>query len=280
MRASRKRAGLTQVGVSQGLGISQSALSKMESARLIPSAPQWFAFCEIAGISPDSLTLGYIERNKSAFLGRGELEGGFRLPRQFAEFRGSKVRAAMPFLLLFRETLGEDKLIHYLEGLKLDPDFFVDLDNQINLAFLLEIMKFLISKGELKAKDFSKMSKMVTRPTVHGGHLYKSYSDAEDAISRIKVLVANARQYECNFRYQIEEEKSASIVLSVEPEPHLEAFSYRNDSTLGNALCVYKQHYFHEVSGCCGPGAALKLRELECHYKGASRCTYELRQAG
>src|SRR4051812_23679776 len=109
MRAARKRIGLTQMGVAQALGISQSALSKMESARLIPSAPQWFAFCEITTISADSLTLGYLERNKPALLTNAEVEGGFKLPKRFAEFRGSKVRAVMPFLIVFKETLGEEK---------------------------------------------------------------------------------------------------------------------------------------------------------------------------
>jgi hypothetical protein len=281
MRAARKRAGLTQVGVSSGLGISQSALSKMESARLIPSAPQWFTFCEIAKISPDSLTLGYIEHNKPASLGRGEVESGFRLPKHFAEFRGSKVRAVMPFILVFKETFGEDKFNHYLDSLKLDPDFFMDLDNQINLNFCLETLRVLVSKGDFKTKDFSRMKKAVVQESVHGGFLYRHYEGAGNPMARMKTIVANARQYECNFRYGIDDDTGNTLVLTIEPEPHLEAFNYRNDPALGNALCAYKQHYFHEVSGCCGerkPG--LRVREVECHFKGAERCVYELKQTG
>ena len=277
MRAARKRAGLTQVGVSTGLGISQSALSKMESARLIPSAPQWFAFCDIARISPDSLTLGYIEHNKPATLGRGEIESGFRLPKQFAEFRGSKVRAVMPFIIVFKEIFGEEKFDQFLESHKLDPDFFMDLDNQISLNFVLESMRTLVSKGDFKAKDFSRMSRAVVNPGVHGGLLYSRYKDASDSIVRFKSLIGNARQYECNFRYGLEDESRAGVVLSIEPEPHLGAFDYRNDSVLGNALCRYKQHYFQEVATCGHHD--LKLREIECHYKGAERCVYELKVA-
>jgi transcriptional regulator with XRE-family HTH domain len=279
MRAARKRAGLTQTGVSSELGISQSALSKMESARLIPSAPQWFAFCDIASISADSLTLGYIERNKPASLGRGEIEGGFRLPRQFAEFRGSKVRAVMPFIIVFKEIFGEEKFNQYLESLKLDADFFMDLDNQINLNFCLETLKTLISKGDFKAKDFSRMSRAMVQPRVHGCSLYRNYEGAADALVRLKMLIGNARQYECNFRYALENENASGLVLSIEPEPHLDAFDYRNDSVLGNALCRYKQHYFHEVSAC-GNGVGLRVREIECHYRGAERCVYELKMAG
>jgi len=278
MRAARKRAGITQVGVSQGLGISQSALSKMESARLIPSAPQWFAFCEIASISPDSLTLGYIERTKAAVLGRGEVESGFRLPKQFAEFRGSKVRAVMPFILVFKELLGEEKFCEFLETLKLDPDFFMDLDNQINLNFCLEALKAMIHKGDFKAKDFSRMSSAIVNPGVHGEFLYRHYMDATDSVARLRTVIANARLYECNFRYALEEDRASSLVLSIEPEPHLGAFNYKDDSTLGNALCRYKQHYFHEISSC-GHGPGLKIREIECHYRGAERCVYELKTA-
>jgi transcriptional regulator with XRE-family HTH domain len=278
MRVARKRSSLTQTAVADGLGISQSALSKMESARLIPSAPQWFTFCEITKISPDCMTLGYIERNKPATLGRGEVEGGFRLPKQFAEFRGSKIRAVMPFVIVFREAFGEEKFNQYLESLKLDPDFFMDLDNQISLNFVLETMRTLVSRGDFKSKDFSKMSRAMVQPRVHGGALYKDLEVAPNPIMRMKSLVGHARQYECNFRYGIAEDAPTRLVLTIEPEPHLEAFDYRNDPVLGNALCLYKQHYFHEVTGCCGeakPG--LKVREIECHFKGAERCVYELK---
>jgi transcriptional regulator with XRE-family HTH domain len=279
MRAARKRGGLTQMSVAQDLGISQSALSKMESARLIPSAPQWFSFCEITRISPDSLTLGYIERNQVATL-LDDSEGGFKLPKTFNNSRGSKVRAVLPFVDYFRDALGEDKLAQYLESAKIDPDFFIDLDNQINLNFLLETLRTLIGKGEFKARDFSKMSKAVVEPKVHGG-LYRIYQGAGDPFQRIKSLLGQARSYECNFRYAIEEQGKSSLTVSVTPEIHLTQFAYRNDAVLGNALCRYKQHYFEKISGCCGEeGPGLSIKEHECHYKGADRCVYEFKTAG
>lgn len=54
----RKDRSWTQVELAKMLGISQSALSKLEAAKLVPSSLLWFHFCELAGILPESLLSG------------------------------------------------------------------------------------------------------------------------------------------------------------------------------------------------------------------------------
>jgi transcriptional regulator with XRE-family HTH domain len=58
MHQARKEKGLTQQQVAQAMTISQSALSKMENGKLIPSAIEWFDFCRATGIAADSLGSG------------------------------------------------------------------------------------------------------------------------------------------------------------------------------------------------------------------------------
>lgn len=277
MRAARKQLGLTQQSVCGRLGLSQAAWSKMEHGLAIPSAPKWFQFCEIAGISPDCLTTGYIERSRPAVLEGKNFEHGFRMPKRYADFRGSKTRAMLPFLLYFKSVLGEEKLGEYFDSIKLDPDLFVDLDNQINLNFCLDISRHLIRSGDLKSGDIPKLARIVTQPQAHGS-LHRHYEGSLNVPNLINILILNSRQYECNFSYQVEDQNREVTVVSVTPEKHLKEFEYKHDDNLGNFLCRYKQHYFEQFTTYGGLRGA-KLQELQCHYQGHDRCVYELRTA-
>lgn len=66
IRTARKTAGLTQQELAKKMDISQSALSKLENASLLPSAYQWFRFCEVTRIAPESFITGKIVRAKGA----------------------------------------------------------------------------------------------------------------------------------------------------------------------------------------------------------------------
>jgi transcriptional regulator with XRE-family HTH domain len=275
MRAARKRVGFSQTTVANQLGISQSALSKIESARLVPSAPQWFAFCELAGVSPDSLTTGYLDSLRPAVLLQ-QPEEGFKLPRAYSTDRGSKVRAMMPFILYAKEAMGEEKFERYLESVKVDPDFFVDMDNQINLNFCLDLSKVLMDQGHLRADELGRLTQAATQGRVHG-RLGTSYLDRPSMSQLLNLAFLNARQYECNFSYQLEEQSPAGLTVSIRPEKHLGAFKYKAEH-LGDFLCRYKQGYFQKFATYTG-GAGAQVKELQCHFHGADRCVYEFRAA-
>lgn len=279
IRAARKQLSLTQTEVAAHLGVSQSALSKLENGILVPSAPQWFDFCRMTGISTESLLTGVIERNRPAALENGSREGTFKLPKKYATDRGSKVRAMLPFLTFLKTALGERKAREFIKSMKLDPDFFVDLDHQISLGFCLDVSRYLIRERLLKPKSLSALTKTVSLPETHGS-LQLKYNQAHGTSNLLQVLLLSSRQYECNFKYQIEHIGPASLDVSITPEKHLERLSYRNDPELGNFLCQYKRSYFEHFMQYRN-GARVKpdaVQELECHYTGnASRCVYQIR---
>lgn len=277
MRTARKRKGLTQIEVSKHLDISQSALSKIESGLLVPSAPQWFDFCEMTGISPDSISSGGIERVSSASL-LTDTDSPFKIPKIYRENRGSKMRAMLPFIQYFRSLVGDEKVYQYFRSIKMDEDAFVDLDSQISLRFCLDFGRMLISQGLLKASDFGRLTQSVSQSQTHGS-LHRFYDNEPDSFNLLQILLLHSRQYECNFRYEIEDKKSNLLTMSVRPEKHLKDLPYRTDPVLGDFLCQYKRHYFERFTQYGGsPGA--NLREVECHFKGAESCIYELKLAG
>ena len=55
LHSHRKKKGLTQKEVADELGISQSNFSKMENGLLEPSAIQWMMFCQMMGISTETI---------------------------------------------------------------------------------------------------------------------------------------------------------------------------------------------------------------------------------
>jgi DNA-binding XRE family transcriptional regulator len=58
----RHQRGWTQAELANKLGISQSALSKLEAGKLVPSSLLWFSFCAMAEIQPESLVTGVPEK--------------------------------------------------------------------------------------------------------------------------------------------------------------------------------------------------------------------------
>ena len=277
IRAARKQLGLNQETIAKQLSISQSALSKLEHGTLIPSAPQWFEFCRTMGIAPESFIGGYIERNRAATLQHGDREGTFKLPKKYCANRGSKVRAVLPFLNYLKNVLGEKKQRELIKSFKVDPDFFVDLDNQISLQFSLDIGRYLIKEKLLKASDIGKLTKPIGTPELHGA-LHANYAGKQDPILLLTALLLNSRLYECNFKYSIEDQNKNLFEFSVEPEKHMSSISYKDDE-LGDFLCRYKRSYFERFAyyGQAEAKKNFELEEVECHFHGAPKCVFRLK---
>lgn len=276
MRAARKQLGLTQEAVASKLGISQSALSKLEHGSLIPSAPQWFDFCEFTQIATDTLRSGFIERNTPAVVEDGLRKGSFKIPKRYAFHRGSKARSLLPFFAFMEETVGEKKFHDYFKQVKVDADFFIDLDNQINIEFMLDIARYLINEGHLKSDEVSKLTQSVRQPRVHGS-LRSGYDVAKDNANRLESLVTNARLYECNFRYRIEAKANSHIDLSITPEPHMEMTSFKNDPVLGDFLGQYKKSYFESFMQYGNDGnPARAVQVIESIEQGKARWLYRI----
>jgi hypothetical protein len=185
------------------------------------------------------------------------------------------VRAALPFLNHLCKVVGDEKAEEFLLAMKIDPDFFVNLDHQLSLNFILDLTRVIAEKAGAAAIKPEEMAASVSDPATHGllKTRYKSLQGMGDLLT---TLFGNALHYECNFRYAIEEQRGAELVVSVAPNEHLSAVRYKDDPALGDFLCQYKKHYFQTFSRMNGgPGAT--LHEKQCLFHGADRCVYQFR---
>lgn len=274
IRAARKQLGFTQIDLSKRLDISQGALSKLESAILIPSAPMWFTFCELTDLPVESFKTGFIDRIEGCTPRSGRYENGFKLPKRYANDRGTKVRMLLPWLNYFSSTMGERKLVSYLENQKLDPDFFVNLDSQINFNFTMDIARELTQCGHLKKSDFPTLVEPVKRPEFHGA-LHSYYDKMRTVSNLIRSFTSHMKKYSCNVNCEIEAETPKYIDFSVRPAEHLKQFNYMDDPVLKNFLCLYQANFAATFS-TYGDRSIAPIKELECHYKGAPKCTYRM----
>jgi hypothetical protein len=150
----------------------------------------------------------------------------------------------------------------------------MNLENQISVAFSLDMCRTMIEKGKLKPKSVGLMTHVAREPVTHG-RLHHEYDTRESGEELILSLVRNARQYECNTAYALEEKSRKHLVISAAPEPHFAEIVPRSDSEMGDFLCQYKKSYLADFSAYKGYPKR-SVRELECYYRGHTKCLYQV----
>jgi transcriptional regulator with XRE-family HTH domain len=276
IRTARKLRGKTQTEVANYLGVSQSFLSKLEHARLIPSSSQWFLFCKLTQINPaKTFDSGFIDHCFS--IAKPYPESVFKLGSRYSEDQASQVRSIRPFINYFVSQLGDTQFERYCEERDVDPDYFRVLDHQTNIAFTLDLLTTLIKKGILTPQDISKITQPVSEPFLHGV-LHEDYDRIRSSTDLIECFIRNQEKYETNFDYQIEDKADHSLILSVKPNSILKNFNYK-DAVLGDFLCKYKQSYLKHFSAYGGHSQPAQLEEKQCHYHGHDKCIYEVKFA-
>ena len=59
MKAARQTAGLSESDVASAIGSTVACVAQMESGKTIPTASEWYHFCQLVRISSDSFSFGY-----------------------------------------------------------------------------------------------------------------------------------------------------------------------------------------------------------------------------
>lgn len=280
MRAARKQLALTQEQVAKKLGISQSALSKLEHGTLVASAPQWFDFCEMTGIPSESLKTGYIDLETKAVVEDGNRKGTFKLPRKYANNRTVKIRELLPVMKFVETQFGEEKLLDFFRASKMDEDFFIHLDNQVNFDFRLDLFRFLGSLGVSLPESMVMIASGAGRPEGHGNIRYK-LDGLKQPVEFVKTWVQSARLYNCDLNFKIENESSTHLDLSITPESTFPVEKLTSDPVMTQVLCEYVRSYIESLARY-GTDleklkvAAKKVKQLESLQTGHTRGLYRL----
>ncbi|MBL7715558.1 MAG: helix-turn-helix transcriptional regulator [Bdellovibrionales bacterium] len=280
MRAARKQLALTQEQVAKKLGISQSALSKLEHGTLVASAPQWFDFCELTGIPADSLKSGYIDLETKAVVEDGNRKGTFKLPRKYANNRTVKIRELLPVMRFIEVQFGEDKLLDFFRISKMDEDFFIHLDNQVNLDFRIDLFKFLAQQGVSLPESMLMIAAGAGRPDGHG-NFRRKLDGLKQPADFVKTWVQSSRLYNCDLNYKIENESASYIDVSITPESTFPTEKLTSDPAMTQVLCEYVRSYIESLARYGTDleklkSAGKKVKQLESLQLGHNRGLYRL----
>lgn len=169
IRALRKYHQIKQIDFAPLLGITQSALSKIEAGQLELSAAQWLAVCERFYIDPRSLFTGKIENLGDRKIKVEDLThiGGFKIPKIYQHLLGSTVRTAYPLLKFARLRLGESRYEEFLKSTGFDLDYFLIMNNPLNLKFMEHLVHFLMSEKALNLENVSSVLELSQFKDVH-----------------------------------------------------------------------------------------------------------------
>ncbi len=274
MRAARKAKGWTQVEFSKMLGVSQSALSKLESGILIPSVHQWFEFCSFAEIPADSHIGGYLDRLKEITIEHKLEVENFKVKKDYLVDAASSARSMSPMIQWLFSTIGESKARKLLKEMGVDADYFVDLSHQINFRFFVDLNELLKKKGLLKKQALSSVTQFASGKNAHGG-LFSNYQHATDIEALMKMIFSKAAFYEQNFDYRIEDAGNQRIQFSVSPRDHLVSNRNLKFSDVSDQMTEYRTGYFKSVME--GALHSTTPHELVCLKDDVQQNVFELR---
>lgn len=236
MRAARKFKKLSQSEVAKAIHCSQSALSKMEHNKLIPSAYQWFQFSRFTDIPPESLELGIINRRKKVIIDDQSVSRGYKIPNKYSHYRSEKVQEAYPFFRYIELTMGEEKKIQMIKSFGLDEDFFKDFDNLINFQFFIDLFESFIAENVFSDEQIKNIVEMGQ------DDLYWHYSKMKPGNNLTDMVLEYSKFYmflQCDFVLKLDQDND-KILLSYFPEYHLKLMTSSQSTRVRSFLNRYR----------------------------------------
>lgn len=225
LRAGRKVRGINQSQMAEILGVTQSMVSKLESATLGPDAGVWYHFCQELSLDPDlTFRSGYVFV-KGKKISKKNL--AFRFPKNY-KANDLLVKEALPFISLIEELDLEQDFNEYCIGLKIDPDIFSVPNLLIPFDVFSKLMDYIKSNKILKQS-------LNTVASFEHQDLKLTGSDDNSKIEKVVSMIQQRQNI-----LSVSQKKS-SIEIKVAPD-----FSFSKESE------VYLDDYF-----------SLKSRQLE-----------------
>ena len=204
IRAVRKYFQIKQIEFAPILSTTQSALSKIEAGHLELSASQWLAVCDQYTLDPRSLFSGKIENLGERKFGLVDSSrvGGFDIPTEYSYLMGSSVRTAYPILKFMKLKLGEKKFSDFIEASGFDVDYFVIMNNPLNIKFIEHCVSYLISEGALTQNNIHAIIEGANFKDVHSS-IFSDLWISRDIDTGTKRMISKIKHsYEQNTSYE------------------------------------------------------------------------------
>ncbi|MDD0851847.1 helix-turn-helix transcriptional regulator [Halobacteriovorax sp. GB3] len=240
IRCARKMNNLTQTDISEMLKISQGTVSKVESGDLILSSYHWMRFCEICGISMETIGTGYIEQFGYTQVTSNRRIGKFQLSARYANNAGMKVRDFLPLIDALKNNLGEkDWKSFSKKRFKIDEDYFINLDHQLSFYFVQDLIEEMINQHVEVSTEMIASSTSLEK-------LKKQISTLKsNPFDQIRFPDKYCRYLNGDFNLVPTDENEDRIHFKYIGKKHLNGF--RVNQELANKYFQYKQQFFAQL---------------------------------
>lgn len=231
---------LTQTDISEMLKISQGTVSKVESGDLILSSYHWMRFCEICGISMETIGTGYIEQFGYTQVTSNRRIGKFQLSARYANNAGMKVRDFLPLIDALKNNLGEKEWKSFSKKrFKIDEDYFINLDHQLSFYFVQDLIEEMINQHVEVSTEMIASSTSLEK-------LKKQISTLKsNPFDQIRFPDKYCRYLNGDFNLVPTDENEDRIHFKYIGKKHLNGF--RVNQELANKYFQYKQQFFAQL---------------------------------
>lgn len=217
---ARKMKGLTQNDVTKRLGMAQSTLSRIEAGILVPSVLVWMELTDLLEMPVDSLKYGVIDYVSDTELRSGNVENGFKIPNKYSQLKCLKVRGILPLMTFVREKWGVDAFEKVCKVMKVDKDFFTCLDNQLNLKFLDDVVKYIVNNFGFDPNMMDEVFENMKLPELHG-RLFEDYQGLKSKIEIVKLYLNFLTKYQVLFFNEVNQSELSELDIKCKVNPIL-----------------------------------------------------------
>ena len=212
VETARRNAGMTQKELANSLGVIQSTISRIEKGILSPTLFHWMEMCNILKIPQDAISVGYLDHATITKIKSDVKEGGHNLPKRYRDLRCIKIRQILPIINFVREELGDQTYLKVIKEMGMRPTFFINLDNQVNFAFLNDLLEFIGHFQKVNKIASKSILKYAAEGSSHGV-LSIFYNNSSNQIDLMERYFKNSTKYQRAFNIEVKEVKDNLITL-------------------------------------------------------------------
>lgn len=222
--------GLKQVEYAEILGVAQSTVSKLERGELSLSAFQWCSLADKLKLPIETVKHGFLDNKTNSTINNWRNENGYFIPKVYAQARCIKVRSLLPLMTYLDDKQGPGYLSSILKdmvserkGVDCFPrkSFFLNLDNQVGLAFMDNFLHRVKNDIGLSEKIVTDISSYGALSESHG-YLAKSYHKMKDGMDLVKQFTQLTPKYHSLITNTMLESSTDKISLSWKINQELE----------------------------------------------------------
>ena len=169
----------------------------------------------------------------------------------------------------FSSLLNDNAFEQFCEKEKIDPLYFVNINNPLSANFNFRLMQALVIKGIIsKDEQIKKYSQNAIK--IINNSPFGNVYDNSAGVDRILLFFQFSEQYEDNHEYKIfDYYQGREILCGFRPREHVDLNLY-NGPFLKGVFCKFLHCCFEEIGG----GKDIISEKISCIHKGDAYCSY------